>query len=196
MIDTRAGFSTSRRMGRHGHYLRLILFEQIGHAYGRIFRVTQFTPSRFAALAQPGIEFRKRAELATPRIEPDPAAAVLHALLRRQHAFGHQLLQLPRQARFTQDGLGVFVLNLGDQLIQQFGRSEIRRFLLFWFFDDHCIGRKISLRVLFHDPGHTKNLTPSSGTTVGSPWLSDRYPLHVLMLDTRYPSVIRPLSRC
>jgi hypothetical protein len=80
----------------------------------------------------------------------------------RQHALREQLLELARQARLTQNRFGILVLDLGQQLVDQFDRNEARRFLLLWFFGGHCFGHGISLSVLFHDPGHTKNLTGSA----------------------------------
>ncbi len=78
-----------------------------------------------------------------------------------QHALCEQLLELARQAGLAQNRFGILVLDLGQQLVDQFDRDEARCFLFSWFFGGHGIGHGISLSVLFHDPGHTKNLTRS-----------------------------------
>jgi hypothetical protein len=78
-----------------------------------------------------------------------------------EHALCKQLLELARQAGLTQNRFSILVLDLGQQLIDQFDRDETRRFLLSWLFGGHGIGHGISLSALFHDPKHTENLTGS-----------------------------------
>jgi hypothetical protein len=80
---------------------------------------------------------------------------------RAQHALCEQLLELARQAGLAQNRFGILVLDLRQQLVDQFDRDEARCFLFSWFFGGHGFGHGISLSVLFHDPSHTKNLTRS-----------------------------------
>jgi hypothetical protein len=49
-----------------------------------------------------------------------------------QHALGQLLLELAGQARFAENRLGVLVLDLGQQLIDQFIRKKLGRFRFSW----------------------------------------------------------------
>jgi hypothetical protein len=73
------------------------------------------------------------------------------AQLGRQHALGQHLLQLPCQAGLAKDRLGVLVLDLSQQMVDQLNRERIQRFLLLGLFGGHYVGHGISVSVLFHD---------------------------------------------
>ena len=66
---------------RHGHQLTTLMFEHLGHAEGRMLGVANLLPQRAAALGQPGVQFRERAETAFGRLQPDAPTAVLLVLL-------------------------------------------------------------------------------------------------------------------
>jgi hypothetical protein len=79
-----------------------------------------------------------------------------------QHAFCQLLLELPRQARLAENRLGILVLDLGQQLIDQFIRKKRRRLWFLGFLRRaHCYGHGVSLSVSSHDLLHTRNLTGS-----------------------------------
>ena len=66
---------------RHGHEVRALVFEHLGHAELGVLGMAHLVPQRAAALAQPGVEFGEAAELDPGRVDPDASAAVLHVLL-------------------------------------------------------------------------------------------------------------------
>jgi len=92
--------------------------------------------------------------------------------LGRQHAFSQHLLELPGQAIFPKDRLGVVVLNLGKQLVDQLDREWVRCLLFLGLFRGHYFGHGTVLSGLFHDPvPHRK-----------SDRLAKRYPHRFLQL--------------
>jgi hypothetical protein len=77
-----------------------------------------------------------------------------------QHALGQLLLQQPGQPRFAQNRFRILVLDLRQQLVNQFVwkqlwcvKFRLRRLA-------HCVGHDVSLSLLFHDLS-TQKLTGS-----------------------------------
>src|SRR5471032_1284244 len=66
------------------------------------------------------------------------------------------LFELASKTRFAKDRLGILVLNLGQQLVDQFNGERVRLFLFSGLLSGHCVGHGTSLSVLFHDPVFTQ----------------------------------------
>jgi hypothetical protein len=80
------------------------------------------------------------------------------AQLGRQHALGQHFLELPGQAGFAENRLGILVLNLGEQLVDQLDGEWVRGFLFLWLLGSHYVGHGTVLSALFHDPvSHRKS---------------------------------------
>lgn len=80
-----------------------------------------------------------------------------------EHAFSQLFLELTGQAGFAENGLGVLVLNLGQQLIDQFIRKEFGGFRFLGLCScAHWCGHGVSLSASSHDLRHTKILTGST----------------------------------
>ena len=67
--------------GGHGHQVRALVLEHLGHAELLVLGVADLLPQGSAPIGQPGVELGKAAELALGRVNPDAPATVLHVLL-------------------------------------------------------------------------------------------------------------------
>jgi hypothetical protein len=81
VLDTRGLLDVAIERRRHGHQVRPLVLEHLGHAELLVLGVAHLVPQRPAALAQPGVEFAEAAEALLGRVDPDAPAAVLHVLL-------------------------------------------------------------------------------------------------------------------
>jgi hypothetical protein len=80
----------------------------------------------------------------------------------RQHALDQLLLELARQTGFAENRLGILVLDVRQQLINQFIRKKLRRLRFLRLLGRaHHNGHGVSLSVSSHDLLHTENLTGS-----------------------------------
>src|SRR5207247_9533221 len=66
---------------RHGHQVRALMVEHLGHTELPVLGMPDFVPQRPAPRTEPRIEFDDRAEALLARLDPDATPAVLHVLL-------------------------------------------------------------------------------------------------------------------
>ncbi len=80
----------------------------------------------------------------------------------RQHALGQHLLELAGKARLAESRLGILILDLGQQLVDQLNRE--RSFFFLGFLVVIASLMEYPFRYYFMTPLHTKMLTGSRKT--------------------------------